>query len=798
MKSISQTMGARAVQTVRGFWLALAAVALLALAGCMPQLIRNDAVEAARKGDYEKALTDLKTGLTKYPDNTELKAAYVLVEDDASRRLVEQAKALIAKTEYDKAKEVVQRLQSVNPSSQRVLELQKEIAAGQLALQQLQRADRLITEGQPGQAAQIVTDVAPVANTQTAINAKLQNLQSRLSSQVRLPEGNGGPQFSSSTGRFVNASAVSFDFRAAPIGAVLEAFRKDAGLDFVLDRDVKLDTRITMFVKNARVDEALDLVLSAAQLASRVLDGKTLLIYPNTPDKAREHEELVVKVFRLNHVDARSAANMLRAMIKSKEPFVDEKANSLMLRDSPEMVAIAEQLMAMYDVNEGELMLEIEVLEVKRSRLTELGLNFPSSATLGPAKGTAWSAIGSWMDAYRAGTLELGVGNILGNFKREVGDFSVLANPKLRVKSREKAKILIGDKVPVVTTSTTTSGTVSDSISYLDVGIKLDAEPTISADNDILLKIGLEVSTLAKEVRTSSGALAYQIGTRNANTVLRLRDGETQLLGGLISNEDRSSSNRLPGLGDLPLLGRLFSSQKDDVQNTELVLAVTPRLIRAVADSPRGVTQIQIGTEAQPRLREFRNLRDVMRSGQAPTEAVKSVGANTGASTGAQPKMMTAVEPAAQATTGEPVSPPEPIVRDLVMTWRAPPTTQVAQVTEVWLDANLTKATRGLPLEIGYMPKNLEIVDVLEAGLFRQQDGNVGFSQSVNQQAGRIDVGMLRTAGGGATGSGPLLRIRFKAKESGAVSFKVNNVVPIGESGIVSVGAFPAVTVQVP
>ncbi|MFD2452207.1 type II secretion system protein GspD [Ideonella paludis] len=136
--------------------------------------------------------------------------------------------------------------------------------------------------------------------------------------------------------------------------------------------------------------------------------------------------------------------------------------------------------------------------------------------------------------------------------------------------------MLVGDKVPVVTTTTGQGGFVADSVNYLDVGLKLEVEPTIFADDEVAIKVGLEVSSVSREVRSTNGTLAYQIGTRNANTTLRLRDGETQLLAGLISREERISASRLPGLGDLPVAGRLFSSQRDDNTKTELVLAVTP------------------------------------------------------------------------------------------------------------------------------------------------------------------------------------------------------------------------------
>jgi general secretion pathway protein D len=183
----------------------------------------------------------------------------------------------------------------------------------------------------------------------------------------------------------------------------------------------------------------------------------------------------------------------------------------------------------------------------------------------------------------------------------------VLANPRIRVKNKEKARIHIGDRVPVITTTAAaTGGFVSESVSYLDVGLKLEVEPLIYLEDEVGIKVGLEVSNIVKEIRTvGSNTLSYQIGTRNAATVLRLRDGETQVLAGLISNEDRQTAVRVPGLGEMPVIGRLFSNTTDTRTKTEIVLLITPRLLRQIARPDAASVEFAAGTEASsgaPRL----------------------------------------------------------------------------------------------------------------------------------------------------------------------------------------------------
>ena len=156
----------------------------------------------------------------------------------------------------------------------------------------------------------------------------------------------------------------------------------------------------------------------------------------------------------------------------------------------------------------------------------------------------------------------------------------------------------MGDKVPVITTTSTANVGISESVQYVDVGLKLDVEPRITADNYVNIKVGLEVSSLGERTVTRNGATVYTIGTRDASTVLRLKDGETQVLAGLISDDERKNASKLPGLGDIPLLGRLFANQQDQKSKTEIVLAITPRIVANIARPSAEVSEYWSGTDS--------------------------------------------------------------------------------------------------------------------------------------------------------------------------------------------------------
>jgi len=396
---------------------------------------------------------------------------------------------------------------------------------------------------------------------------------------------------------------ISLELRDVSLRNAFDVLSRATGINFVFDKDVRLDQKASLVVTNATVEGAIALLLAANQLARNIVNENTLFVFPNTPVKLREHRELVVKSFYLANADVKQTASMIRTLVKTRDIFVDEKLNLLVIKDTPEAVRLAERLVAAQDLAEPEVVLEVEVLEVASNYLRDLGVQWPTQiqfqdpTTVGDGVGgaaTSLQKLSGGLTAFVATPV------IVLKLQQEDGTTSLLANPRIRVKNKEKARIHIGDRVPVITTTAAaTGGFVSESVSYLDVGLKLEVEPLIYLDDEIGIQVGLEVSNIVKEVRSlTSGTLAYQIGTRNASTKLRLHDGETQILAGLISDEDRRTASRVPGLGELPTVGRLFSANKDTANKTEIVLLITPRLVRTLARPDVRSLEFSAGTES--------------------------------------------------------------------------------------------------------------------------------------------------------------------------------------------------------
>ncbi|MFZ2651630.1 MAG: secretin N-terminal domain-containing protein, partial [Burkholderiaceae bacterium] len=397
---------------------------------------------------------------------------------------------------------------------------------------------------------------------------------------------------------------VTLEFRDAPLKLVMEALARSAGINFILDRDVRPDLKASIFVRNVLIEDALDLIVQNHQLEKKVLNENTILIYPNTPQKLREHQELLMRSFHLGNADPKQTLNLLRTMLKSRDIYIDERINMIVMRDTPDVIRAAERLIAAQDTTDPEVVLELEILEVSRSKVRDLGVSYPSAFT-GPS-GTI-----AGINVLNRNTIAADNGYGL-RLLRTDGDTKTLANPRVRVRNKEKARVHVGDRVPVISSTivgTTSAGqagnaaVTTEQIQYIDVGIKIEAEPTIHADDTVAIKINLDVSSLGTQTKTNAGTIAYEVGTRNASTVLRLGDGETQALMGLIRDDDVQAGSGLPFIGESPVLDRIFGTKRTEQRSRELILLITPHLVRGFARTDATLAEFWSGTEAVVRTR---------------------------------------------------------------------------------------------------------------------------------------------------------------------------------------------------
>lgn len=393
----------------------------------------------------------------------------------------------------------------------------------------------------------------------------------------------------------MSSKPISLEFREANLKMVFEALSRTTGINFILDKDIRNDQKTTVFIKSAPLQDVLDSLLSANQLQKKVVNEDTVVVYPNTPLKAREYQELVMRTFYLANADVKQTAALLKTMLQVKDIFTDEKINLVVIRDTPDVIRMAEQLVLAQDIADPEVVLDVEVLEIDRNKVTELGIKYPNQLSVLSGD----EAVLTMNTLKNLTSSDIGVTpNPALNFKDTNGAANLLANPSIRVRNREKARIHIGDRVPVITSNVSSTGTISENVQYVDVGLKLEVEPSVNIDDDVSIRIGLDVGTLGPSFTTVTGSRVFQIGTRNASTLLRLHDGETQILAGLINDQDRSDISKLPGLGDIPLLGRLFSNKSNERTKTDVILSITPHVIRNLPVQRAADAEVVIGTES--------------------------------------------------------------------------------------------------------------------------------------------------------------------------------------------------------
>ncbi len=571
-------------------------------AGCAAEKVHEAGITAFDSGDYEVGLEHLAEAAKMDPGNLSYRIDVIARREAAVRKLLAAADTARANGQP----------QVAEADYKRVLELDRDNARAQIGLERL-KADRRyaaqITRAEAALAAKQIEEADaevrailaedPLYAPAVALAARIEHARGLISLTPHLRTEDNRP--------------VTLQFRDAPTKMVFEVLARQTGLNFIFDKDVKSDAKTTIFVSQVPVEQAIDLIIAQNQLARQILSENMVMIYPSTPAKQKEYQDEIVHTFFLSHAAPKDAESMLKTVLAAKTTFVDERSGTLTLRDSPDHVRMAEKLIASLDQPESEVIMEVEILEISHTLLDQVGIDYPTSTTLTatPLSGTPPLKL-SDIGKQNSNTITVSPLSVNVDLLKTVGNSNVLSSPRIRAKNKEKAKILIGDRVPVITsgTSATTGGSYStSSVQYLEVGLTLEVQPTIHSDGDVAIKLGLEVSSIANTLNVPTGnggtTVAYQISTRNANTLLELKDGETQVLAGLISDTESKTSNHIPGLGDLPILGRLFGSQGTNSKKNEIVLLITPHIIRAQPRPSSDSSEFWYGTELQTRSAPF-------------------------------------------------------------------------------------------------------------------------------------------------------------------------------------------------
>jgi len=589
-----------------------AALALVALSGCAAQMALRDGRDLMAHDQPEAGLKKLQEASNRAPDNGEYRLIYLNARDKTLQDFLASGEKEMAAGKFQAARPWFRRALDLDPNSEKAKSDLRTLDALLRHQNMIKQASISMDERRYDAARKTLEQILRERPENDAARAMLAEVESRAAQPVLSAELSDAYR-----------QPISIEFRDAPLRQVFQVIAQRSGLNFVFDKDLKTDTKVSIALRNSTVEQALYFLLVTNQLEQQVMDNNTLLIYPNLPAKVREYKEMVVRTFFLNNADAKLVAASLKTLTKSTDIVVDEKLNAVIVRDTPEAIRVAEQVVALQDRAEPEVVLDVEVLEIARTRLQNLGIQWPDKVVLSPLASAGNGAALTLADLLSPTRNSVSVGNPSATINLNVndGDTNILANPRIRVRNKEKAKILIGDKVPVI--STTISGGVgtfaSESVSYIDVGLTLNVEPTIYMNDQVGIRIAMEVSSLGQQTITKSGSTVFQIGTRQASTVLQLKDGENQVLAGLLNTQEQTSGNKIPGLGDFPILGRLFGNTTNNDKKTEIVLSITPHIVRNVTRPAESATEFLSGTQGNFRRRPAAALPDATPRPQTAT-----------------------------------------------------------------------------------------------------------------------------------------------------------------------------------
>ncbi len=550
---------------MRRLWLTLALG--LGLAGCATSSAFRAGENAERLQDYDRAVLEYQRAVQAAPDNVDYHRALDRARLRASTDHTNRARRLVSNGQYDEALTEYRLALELSPGASGISEEMKDAAAyrerGRATLDELKARAR---------------------------ERALPGLE--LSAEAQQPLG--------------------LVFRGASLREAYLALARAAAINVTFDPSFQ-DSIVTLDLQEVGFDQALAALAAAGHTFHRVVDAKVLNVVPDTPSKRREFEQQVVKTLFLSNADLKETIDLLRVVLGARRIAPVAGSNALTISDTPDKVAAAERIVEVVDKRRAEIVVEVRILEVSRNRLKEYGVYLTSGLD---AQGIEGIASGIFPDPRVTNPTQhpydknnLVVTSLPGAVLRLLETDSstrLLANPQLRISEGQTAQARFGDQVPVPVTTFTAIATGGlpqqpiTSFEYKNVGVNIDMTPRVHHDGEVTLTLKLDISAV--------GAPGYQglptFNSRTVNSTIRLRDGETNLLAGLILDNERRGLTGLPGVASIPFIGRLFAKNKDEATQTDIVMTLTPHVIRRSDIGEADLRSFLVGGEASPFLFE--------------------------------------------------------------------------------------------------------------------------------------------------------------------------------------------------
>jgi len=571
---------------------------------------------------------------------------------------------------------------------------------------------------------------------------------------------------------------------------IYETVGKLAGINVLFDPDYT-SRRIKIELNGVSLEEALEIIAMESKTFWRPVTPNTIFVAADNPAKRKELEQSVIKTFYLANLsqptELQDVVNAMRTILEVSRIQQLPSQGAIVVRGTPDQIALAQKLIEDLDKAKPEVIVEVAVMQVSRDRIRNLGISPPTSATVALQSNVTTTTNTGTTGTTTTPTTTSSTGtpntislNRIGNLNAT--DFQVtippatatallsdtntklIQNPQIRALDGQKASLKIGDRVPVATGSfqpgiggVGINPLVNTQFQYLDVGVNIDITPRVHAGREVTLKIALDISAVTSH--TNIGGIDQPvIGQRKIEHEIRLKDGEMNLLGGILEDQQTKSLSGIPGLANVPILKYLFSQTNTEHRENEIVFALVPHIVRAQELTGRNQDMLDVGTANAIELRRFTKQ-------PAPTSPASQ---NHNQPQGAAPAQ--APKPAQQQAPQPPVPQPRPQSAGSAGFVFDPPT--ITQPKGATFTVNVLMSggqnVYSVPVQINYDPNELQVVNVSNGGFLSQDGQAVALVHRDDPSTGTLQITATRPPGsGGVSGQGAIAILTFLAKTSG-------------------------------
>jgi general secretion pathway protein D len=778
-------------------------------AGCASGRAFQRAETAAKAGDWDTAVEFYRQAVQQNPDRPDYKIALERAMLAAAAAYAERGRQLEAAGELDQALRAYRKAEEFEPSNRQLAtkaaEIERRLRAQIEAAQPRPEIERLRE-----QAAQ--QRVEPILNP-------------------------------------ASREPLSIRFTNASIRDILNFIGNATGINVTYDRDYQ-DRAVTVQLEGVTLEQALHQIMIANQLFYKVLNERTIIVAQDTTQKRTQYEEQVIRTYFVSHADATELAQLLTGLLRvagvAIQPQIspNKTANTITVRATTSMAQIVERVIQANDKPRAEVAVDVQILEVSRERAKQYGLDLNSYAASlyftpeqAPTSGQPSSSpfnLNTISQGVSTADFYLQVPSAIVRFLESDSQTKVLAKPNLRGTEGQKLTLNLGEEVPIPSTTflpIAGGGAPTNplaSFNYRPVGIIVDMTPRVTYEGDIILEIVLENSARGQDTNIAGQNLP-SFTSRKVTTKLRLRDGESNLLAGLLREDERRSLRGFPGVMRLPVLKQLFSANDESIRQTDIVMLLTPRIIRTHELTAADLSPIYIGTQSNMALGGPPPLiggpeaavSPPVTPGVAPSPLAGTATPPT--VSGPQPLVVTPgasprpglvpapvpapatppaqpappAEPAVPAAAAAPITPEPPAAAAQPAPPAAPAAAPPARISMTLpsemrvgsgpytVPVSVSGATRlsTITLSITYNPALVRARSVQEGSFMRQGGATAVFTQDIDAGTGRIDIAITRPGDQtGASTGGVLAAVLFEpvAAGSGTISVSGSGAVPGG------------------